>query len=212
MECLVKDCDTGQRIIKGYCETHYARYRNTGDPLKTKWDVRRENKRPDCQIDGCDRPNFSRDYCSAHYRRQLVHNDPLSSPVGRRYATKGCAVEGCQRKHNAKGYCNMHYIRWRTYGDPLAEGKHKETRTTLGYVYRGSKPEHRVVMAEFLGRPLYEHENVHHKNGDRTDNRIENLELWSRSQPSGQRVEDKVEWAIELLQTYAPQKLRNNDE
>lgn len=62
--------------------------------------------------------------------------------------------------------------------------------------------EHIVVMEEKIGRPLLPGENVHHLNGVKNDNRPENLELWSRSQPAGQRVKDKVAWAKEILETY----------
>lgn len=58
-------------------------------------------------------------------------------------------------------------------------------------------------MEEILGRPLLRTENVHHKNGVRHDNRPENLELWSTHQPKGQRVEDLVEWAREILNLYS---------
>jgi hypothetical protein len=60
------------------------------------------------------------------------------------------------------------------------------------------------------------HEEVHHVNGQRDDNRTDgplknfrsgNLELWNTSQPGGQRVVDKVRFAMDILQEYAPDLL-----
>lgn len=59
-------------------------------------------------------------------------------------------------------------------------------------------------MEELLGRYLLPHENVHHRNGVRDDNRLANLELWAKTQPAGQRVVDLLVWARELLATYEP--------
>lgn len=62
--------------------------------------------------------------------------------------------------------------------------------------------EHILVMEDYLKRPVEKTEHIHHRNGIKTDNRIENLELWSKHHPFGQRVEDLVKYANDIISKY----------
>lgn len=174
-----------------------------------------------CSIDECSSQVFRRGWCSKHYQRWYRNGDPLLKFKLASGEVAVCTVPECEQKHYAHSYCKMHYMRWKKTGDTGPSqrliAKRGESLYTIAGGYKATyHPEtkkqilvHRLVMEKHLGRALYSHENVHHLNGDRTDNRLENLELWSSSQPPGQRVEDKIAWAKELLEQYKDYGVQN---
>lgn len=171
----------------------------------------------ECDVSTCDTLTVKRrKYCEKHRSRARRHGNPefVITQVPRK-PTK-CSATTCEKLASIgfkKGLplCATHNSRLKrlgVYEDSDMPLRIKEVihRRKDGYkqITVDGAPilEHRWVMEQHLKRKLLPHENVHHVNGIRDDNRIENLELWSKSQPSGQRVSDKIEWAKEILSTY----------
>ena len=209
--CQVDGCGR-DAITRGFCEMHYRRVLKTGDP-GPPGPLR---DRGICRIDGCDQPVDAKELCHGHYQR-LARGQEVEGPL--RGSLDSCRVEGCFRKVNSNGYCRSHWKRVLTNGDPQAYVPIKKVDGNgfLNHGYRivpvsrkfrhlsggeSSMAEHRLVMAKHLGRPLSSDEHVHHINGVRTDNRLENLELWSTAHPSGSRAEDQLTFAAAILQRY----------
>lgn len=174
-----------------------------------------------CAVPVCDRKHFAKSYCKAHYYRWRRTGDAGLSPISDKMERVGrvCSIEGCERAIKCRGYCNAHYFRSRSTartkkpidrplypkGSPRQGGRWKTIHGYIWLTLPGSGrrlAEHRWVMEQHIGRRLLSHETVHHKNGVRDDNRIENLELWVSLHPAGQRVEDLVAFAKDVLARY----------
>ena len=138
--------------------------------------------------------------CDKEFRQKRSNNGNYCSFRCKRLAStrknQGNPVKGKLKHIWGSGHINAQGYKVISKIHPNARGRKKGVRG------RGQILEHTWVMSNYIGRPLRKGETVHHKNGIRNDNRIENLELWSKSHPFGQRVEDKINWAKEFLESY----------
>lgn len=203
MLCSVNGCGKN-KWARGLCSGHYSAARGRGDFTDKE-----------CKQAGCDRKINNRGYCNTHFKQARKRGEFPEFPK--------CIGPKCSNYSISGELCEVHYAQKRA-GNPLVplRGKTpgewgKWTLNAGGYVMRqrrvGGRLEgqlqHRFVMEQAIGRRLMGKENVHHKNGNRADNRLVNLELWNTIQPKGQRIEDKVAYAKEILALYEPDSLLN---
>lgn len=148
-----------------------------------------------------------------------THHLPSMQAFKSRFGTWGKAIISAgfkPLKSTISKKCRINCIKSRK-GKRSGAWKGGRSLTEDGYVLvwcpyiHNYIPEHRLIMSRFLNRPLTRLETVHHKNGIRDDNRIENLELWASNHPAGARIKDSTEWAIKFLEKsgYSVSKNKN---
>lgn len=162
-------------------------------------------------------------FCSMKCFYEAAHRHPRDpNEVAPTYVCEGCGETVARRRDVASGgrtggwdmrqkYCTtecFHRSRFAEKQAARAAGYMpnghvgKDGYRVVKGAYGKNIKAHRIVMEQILKRALRDNENVHHVNGNRLDNRPENLELWVKTQPCGQRVQDRVAAAVELLTAY----------
>jgi hypothetical protein len=207
--------------------------KETGTRLREPMRISSYGEGARCSVEGCQNRPKAAGLCHGHWQRTR-NGLPLTSlldstPRGRKPNMAVCCVEPCEKRATSKGMCQGHAEQRRRgildeqgskLREPMKGGRPRIKDRWIGqqgYVLvlcpfkfksmarqDGTVLEHRLMMAQHLGRPLEDWEIVHHKNGVRDSNCVNNLELLDGRAESGREghppghVVDK-EFALQSL-------------
>lgn len=136
-----------------------------------------------CSIESCKRQILARSWCSLHYDRWRKHGNPnyISPSILR--DTRPCKVLGCSSPRIARGWCTKHYQRWQVHDRPETCSIRERGQGTIhkdGYIRirKGTRRsfEH-IYIWEQVNGSVPDGYLVHHKDGNKQNNEIANLEL-----------------------------------
>lgn len=177
-------------------------------------------------------PGVLSNYQSQHNRQPMYCSRTctglarrISNEASQVFNCLSCGKENPRRKYDAVGrtkfysqqkYCNQQcqYDHRKVLALERFENGEiaRYTKARNGYVHvhipslvtgkKHSVLEHRFNMSRHLGRDLTSEETVHHRDGNRANNDLSNLELFTSRHGPGQRVVDQVSFAIDMLNLY----------
>ena len=200
------------RIVKAVCEAcgekfthpHWQKRRFCSKPCF--WKLARDRAIEDRQCEYCNKKFHPRWDTQRFCSRRCGYDNRRKPRVTENCVQCGKLLRRDRPKHVR--YCSPRCVQLGSFGrirGPVAPlGTIKNTQSgylaiKVGKEYPGSNRtgwilHHRYLMEQHLDRHLERREHIHHKNGRRDDNRLENLELWAldHANPAGVRPYDKI--------------------